>query len=397
MLFYFYFIHLRLHFFLTFNYITKFKYFELFLFIVLLSGIILNIYNAWISETFPPMNYASLLVILVVLHYVYNRWISLLYIVLIVIVIFILVFIKNSLNLNWDIFQLRLQYFYDFVFASLILWFILEVYEHFREELELKLKQINNSREKDLELAGEIQKQFYPAIPEDPFFYIDYLIIPYDKVSGDYLDIIKKNDYYWIIIGDVTGHGLQSSMLTMQINTLLNYLIIEKDYDDIQEIFWELNNHYFKILNKLDIKNYASLTLAKIFPDGKVIITGTLGNIYYYNKEKDYIESINYTSPILGLQYIVSPDELKVLEFQLKSDEILFFCTDGLLEIFLKNHKILDSKEFMRILKAFFRDNIIHNKRLVLNELPLFIKKFIPYFSFHDDVSAIVIQYKDTI
>ena len=380
--------------FLVFNYITRFEYFEFFLFLVIFLGIGINVYIAIYSKVFPPINYASFLLTIVVLHYVYNRWISLLYNIAIILVLLTLVLTTNSLKLDIEVVHLRLRYFYDYVFTSLITWFVLEVYEHFREELELKLVHINESRKKDLELAGEIQKQFYPVLPKNDYYYFDYLTLPYDEVSGDYLDVIQKENYFYVILGDVTGHGLQSAMLTMQINTLLNYLIIEKKQDDIPAIFMELNNHYYKIINKLNIKNYASLILIKIDLNGKVFITGSLNHIFYYDSEKSKIEFINYVSPLLGLKYISSREELKIIELQLKPGDSLFFCTDGLIEIFLKNQNLLDRSEFIRILNNFFNEKKQSQKEIKLNEFPSFLRKYISSFSFQDDVSAILIQYK---
>lgn len=389
---FFLFYFLSITFFLIFNYFTRFKYFEFFLLFILITGIGMNIFNALSNNTFPPINYVSLLITVVVLHFIYNRWISLLYIIMIAIFIFSLIFIVNGLELNLEKIHFRIRYFYDFVFASLILWFVLEVYEHFREELELKLKQINDSRDKDLELAGEIQRQFYPIIPKNSFYYFDYLILPYDKVSGDYLDIIEKNNFYWIIIGDVTGHGLQSAMLTMQINTLLNYLIIEKDYNDIQTIFLELNNHYYKILNKLDIKNYATLTIGRLDKKGKIILVGSLSNIYHYNIEKKQWDIINEPSPLLGMHFFSTYDSFKILEFQLKPNEILFFCTDGLKEIFVNNQRIIDNNEFINILNHFIQQNANNTSKLI--EFPSFLKNQFSYVTFNDDISALLIQYK---
>ena len=383
--------------FLIVNYITRFKNFEFFLFIVIFLGIGINVYIAIYSNVFPPINYASFLLTIIVLHYVYNRWISLFYNIVIILVLLTLVLTTNILKIDIEIIQLRLRYFYDYVFTSLIMWFVLEVYEHFREELELKLVHINESREKDLELAREIQKQFYPILPKNDYYYFDYLTLPYDKVSGDYLDVIQKENCFYLALGDVTGHGLQSAMLTMQINTLLNYLIIEKDQEDISAIFMELNNHYYKIINKLNIKNYASLILIKIDLNGKVIITGSLNHIFYYDSEKSKIEFINYVSPLLGLKYISSREELKIIELQLKPSDSLFFCTDGLIEIFLKNQNLLDRSEFIRILNNFFNERKQSQKEIKLNEFPSFLRQYISSFSFQDDVSAILIQYKKPV
>ncbi len=380
--------------FLVINYINKFKYFQILLLILLLFGIFINFYNILKTNIYPPINLTTLITTIIILHFVYNRWISLLYIVISVSFIFISIFYVGIIGLDFNIIEFRLQYFYNFVFTSIIIWFVLEIYEHFREELEQSLKHINESREKDLELAREIQKQFYPVIPERSNYKMDYLTIPYDKVSGDYIDIINKKDYHWIILGDVTGHGLQSAMLTMQINTLINYLIIEKEYIDMQQIFFELNNHYYKILEKLQIKNYASLIMVKAYEDGNVILTGTIHHIYFYNPKENYFKHYHQSSHLLGLSNLKSKYEIDLLNIKLQNNDILFFCTDGLSEIFLNHNLIINESEFERILKLYFKENVISKNEINLKNLPTFIKEIHPEISFHDDVTAFILQYK---
>ncbi len=376
--------------FLLINYIIKFKYFEILFSFLILLGISLNCINAFYYQFFPPNNFISLLAMILILHFVYNRWISLFYILSNVIFLFWLLLYKSSAYLDVEIFKKYLSYLYDFVFASLLMWFLLEIYDHFRE----KLIHINQTREKDLELAAEIQKQFNPLIPKTKKFNIDYIIKPMDQVSGDYIEIIEKDNYYWIFLGDVTGHGLQAGMLTMQTHTLINYLIIEKELEDIKEIFLELNNHYYNILQKLDIKNFATLLLAKVYKNGKIILSGTIQNIFYYQIKINKIQLIEQPSHILGLKYISKKQDINSIEINLNKKDILFFCTDGLVEIFLKNQYVLDKNDFINIMEEYFK-NKVHSKEsnIQLHQLQNDLLQYLPDSFIKDDFSAILIQY----
>jgi sigma-B regulation protein RsbU (phosphoserine phosphatase) len=72
----------------------------------------------------------------------------------------------------------------------------------------------------DVEMAGMIQKSI---LPEDNNYWdlirLSSIYIPAETLSGDAYDIIKlSDDEALIYIADVSGHGIQASLLTMFIN-----------------------------------------------------------------------------------------------------------------------------------------------------------------------------------
>ncbi|MFN3605134.1 MAG: PP2C family protein-serine/threonine phosphatase [Leptonema sp. (in: bacteria)] len=375
---------------LIFNFSTQFRYFEFFLFFLLFLGIGINFYLSIEANTFPPINVTFLMVFILLLHLLLNRWISLFYIVGSILLCF---FLLLNIQIDWyntKEFEKSFRYFYNFVMSSLILWILLEFYEHFKEELEKKLKEINSSREKDLQLAREIQSQLYPVIPNNEYFFMDYYIQPFDKVSGDYLDIIERDSGIWIFLADVTGHGLQSAMLTMQINTLVNYLIVEKNIQDLQEVYFELNSHYYKLLQKLNIKNFSDLMILKIKKNQKIEITGSMNLLYYYKAEEDSIISFKEPAPLLGIINFKNKSQIKIKEIEIKKKDVLFICTDGLLEIFGED-SIKREELFTRILQNSIKKNY---SNLKIENLIKEIKSNLKNIHRIDDISAILIQKK---
>jgi sigma-B regulation protein RsbU (phosphoserine phosphatase) len=72
----------------------------------------------------------------------------------------------------------------------------------------------------DIEMASNIQKSILPANGE--YWNLTQLVsvyLPVEELSGDTYDIIKLNDDEVLFyIADVSGHGIQASLLTMFIN-----------------------------------------------------------------------------------------------------------------------------------------------------------------------------------
>lgn len=376
------------------NIITRYRYFEIFLITLILSGMIINFYLSLEENIFPPINFASNLISIILLHFLYNRWIALLYIIFINFFYFYLIF--KTQNNEYDFLKIptKFRFFYNYVTTTILIWFIIEIYEHLKEESENKLKETYKAREKDLELAREIQSQFYPSIPSKKNYYFNYLIQPYDKVSGDYLEIIENDSNIWVILGDVTGHGLQSAMLTMQINTLLNYLLIEKNLQDIKKIYFELNSHYYKILQKLNIKNFAKLTILKLEDNGKVEISGNTNLFYYFNSYQKKLIKFKEPSPLLGMINFKSTNEINFKEIKLLDNDILFLCSDGMTEIIKKDNSILEEEIFEQLLQDFFYINYTDKNNLKVDLFLKYIEKQIGYLNFIDDISSIIIQWK---
>ena len=76
----------------------------------------------------------------------------------------------------------------------------------------------------DILSAKAIQKQLIPEkAPEIEGFTADLIYIPTADLGGDYCDIMPLNNGCWLlVIGDVTGHGVSSAMVTTMIKAVVS-------------------------------------------------------------------------------------------------------------------------------------------------------------------------------
>lgn len=54
---------------------------------------------------------------------------------------------------------------------------------------------------------------------------------PADEMGGDYYDILRHNETVKIGIGDVTGHGLESGVLMIMVQTAVRTLLANNETD----------------------------------------------------------------------------------------------------------------------------------------------------------------------
>ena len=70
--------------------------------------------------------------------------------------------------------------------------------------------------EQDLEMAARVQRSLLPdCFPEIPGVRIDSFYRPCDAIGGDYFDFIRRDGQTWILVSDVSGHGIQAALASM--------------------------------------------------------------------------------------------------------------------------------------------------------------------------------------
>ena len=95
---------------------------------------------------------------------------------------------------------------------------------------------------------------------------------PADEVGGDYYDVLFDENRVKIGIGDVTGHGLESGVLMLMVQSVARALQEKGDKDPVA---------FLDVLNRAVYKNIARtrsdkhLTLAFVdYEDGNVTLSG---------------------------------------------------------------------------------------------------------------------------
>ena len=96
---------------------------------------------------------------------------------------------------------------------------------------------------------------------------------PADEVGGDYYDVLLSNDgKVKIGIGDVTGHGLESGVLMLMVQTAIRTLEQSKVTDPVK-FFDVLNRTIYANLERMNSDK--NLTLALLdYSEGKVVLSG---------------------------------------------------------------------------------------------------------------------------
>lgn len=262
-----------------------------------------------------------------------------------------------------------------------------EVVSRIAAQLKLKsqyeeIKRMNQHIMYEISMARRIQNVIMPR-REYNFnnLSIQCKYIPFEYIGGDFFDIFEGTEnIYYILIIDVTGHGIPAALYTMMLKSHFYYLT--KRFTSTSDILNQLNSDISKLL--LD-DFYPTALLIKIdlnLMTMEYANAGHPGPIVIRNNELMELENKNF-SLAMDPHVKITEDVIKI-----KNDDKIFLFTDGIFEIQNKNNNFL-SKDFVyNLLK---NGNSFHLKDQLDNVI-LKVKEESNKGFFEDDVTMIGIH-----
>ena len=82
--------------------------------------------------------------------------------------------------------------------------------ERSRDEL-----QRTEALRREVEIAHRIQTAILPVAPSLAGYEVAARMKPADDVGGDLYDLLPFDDTFWVLVGDVSGHGINSGLVMM--------------------------------------------------------------------------------------------------------------------------------------------------------------------------------------
>jgi CHASE2 domain-containing sensor protein len=242
----------------------------------------------------------------------------------------------------------------------------------------------------EAQMCSEFQQGLFPVkeLVDESGFCCYGLCMPYKDAGGDYHDFFKLNDgRVFFILCDVSGHGISASMVT----AIVKGLVVSETKNDsfcIKRLFGEIN---YVLLNVAKKKKMVT-TLAGIFdPSTKQLEVFSAGHIPSVLKTKTGAQEIPLPNFPLGL----FPNKRlrfvsKIIE--IKNNEKLFIYSDGIVEARDWNNAEFG---FDRLYQEIEDIPETVDDLGCANVLLEKLKKFTKGRDFVDDVSLLIVSYKE--
>ena len=271
-----------------------------------------------------------------------------------------------------------------------------QVNSNLEKEVEKRTEELLGAREEnarmgaELEVTSRIQQMLLPLQGElDRVVDLDIAasMKPAEEVGGDYYDVLAYHDKTIIAIGDVTGHGLDSSIVMLMTQAAVRTLAVSNIESPVQFVHI-LNQTIFDNLQRLE--SYKNLTLMLgYYQNSELTVCGQHEDILLVRSgadKVDRVDTVDFGFPI-GIERNIEPF-LNSYHIHLQTGDTLLLYTDGIPEA--ENSK----GEYYGIdrLCACFLKNIHLSVDEIHNAIKQDLFDFIGDQKIYDDVTLLIIR-----
>ena len=194
----------------------------------------------------------------------------------------------------------------------------------------IRVSEVEQRNDAEISAARSVQALLIPTqLPSNRNFMLESAYLPVNGVGGDFFQVLPlKDDSFLIVVGDVSGKGLQAAMNS---STLVGALRNELSHDPAT-VLDHLNHVLLGAVSSpgavpdLDTPPcFATCLCARIYPDGAL----TIANAGHLSPYRDGRELELPPGLPLG---VVADTHYEKAAFQLSQGDRLVFLSDGVVE-----------------------------------------------------------------
>jgi len=187
-----------------------------------------------------------------------------------------------------------------------------------------QLRRMNQQMTRDLQIARRVQEALVPNRTfASPRLSIRSAYIPSEVLSGDFYDYFVQNEFMYLFVADVSGHGLPAAIL---VSLLKSYIHTEADNDrPLSEFMARLNDFLFSVSLPTQ---FATAALFRINQGRELVYSNAAHPPFLlHSRELQKTVLLEQPSNLLGAMPKMTFEENTVL---VAPGDTLFVYTDGL-------------------------------------------------------------------
>jgi len=242
----------------------------------------------------------------------------------------------------------------------------------------------------ELALTRQIQQMILPKeyeLSQIPNLEISGFMEPADEVGGDYYDVLQKDGHVKIGIGDVTGHGLESGVLMIMVQTAVRSLLQTDEMNP--RVFLDQVNHtiYDNVQRMGSDKN---LTLALLdYRDGCLSLSGQHEEmIVVRSGVVERIETIDLGFPI-GLEPEIA-QFVNQVQVHLNPGDVVVLYTDGITEAENDSREQYGLEQLCEVVSQNWQRSTHEIRQAVIDD----VRCHIGSHKIYDDMTLLILKQK---
>lgn len=254
----------------------------------------------------------------------------------------------------------------------------------------------------ELDISRQIQKVILPTdkeISEIDTLNISAFMEPADEIGGDYYEVLKHSNGALIGIGDVTGHGLESGIVMLMIQSIVRSQSHSSNYDLIKMLQVSNKTIHDNVLRMGSEKNLSLMLLDyNQTAEGESSEEGKpAGEIRYSGQHESLIvvrnngELEEFDTDELGFPVGLVEDAndfFKLQTVKLFKGDIVVLYTDGITEAANMEHDLYGIERLCEIVKSNYRNDSETIKNIVIDD----VKRHIGKQKIYDDITLLVMK-----
>jgi serine phosphatase RsbU (regulator of sigma subunit) len=260
--------------------------------------------------------------------------------------------------------------------------------------LNERLKAENMRMSAELDVAHQLQQMVLPTeselkqIEEIEDLDIACFMEPAEEVGGDYYDILEHEGHVKFGIGDVTGHGLESGVLMLMVQTAVRSLL-EAEHLDSTQFLNILNRAIYKNVQRMKVNKNLTLSLLD-YQNGRLRLTGQHEDVLVVrqNGEIERIDTFYLgfnVGMVADIAAFVSHDDI-----QLQPGDGVVLYTDGVTEALNSDRKFYGVERLCEIVSR----NWYFSASEILKIIIADVRQHIGMQKVDDDITLLVIKQK---
>ena len=182
--------------------------------------------------------------------------------------------------------------------------------------------------EASLDYASVVQNNLMPNVPDD---FTGYDVFGWfqaaERTSGDFFDFFKTRDgRFCVVVGDVTGHGPASALITSQAQASLRSMV--RIVPDLSEAVSLVNQD---LASRIEVGNFVTLFVALMSEEGEVqVLNAGHTPPRVFESATGGLRTIEAHGPALGMMEDFPYDTCET--FQMSAGDLFLAFTDGITE-----------------------------------------------------------------
>jgi sigma-B regulation protein RsbU (phosphoserine phosphatase) len=184
---------------------------------------------------------------------------------------------------------------------------------------------------REVQIAHRIQTAILPNSPAVAGYEVAARMMPAEDVGGDLYDVLAFPDTFWILIGDVSGHGINSGLVMMMAQAAAYSTIADDPTCRPGDVIAAVNRVIHENVRvRMGRDDYLTLMALRHLGGGKFVCAGAHQPVFLA-RASGTVEVLEPAGPWVGLAQDVSPAVVEQ-EFQVGFGDTLCLITDGVVE-----------------------------------------------------------------